>query len=74
MSAGNQSLMTFSPSDESRVGAAARNFNHMASIPMMTIDADAHASAVATSSWRRGDAVRAVGSATVMPIPPVKMA
>jgi hypothetical protein len=40
--------MIFKPSDESRVGAPARNFNHIAIIPMMSMNADAQAIAVAT--------------------------
>ncbi|CAB4620978.1 unannotated protein [freshwater metagenome] len=73
-SAGSQSLIVFNASDEARVGAPARNFIHMANMPMMTMKPDAHARVVATSNWRRGAATGAAGSATVMPIPPVTMA
>ena len=48
MEAGSQSLMTYKPSAESRVGAPARNFIHIATIPIMIMNADAQPSAVAT--------------------------
>jgi hypothetical protein len=63
--------MIFKPSAESRVGAPARNFNHNAIIPMMSMNADAEAIAVATRIWRRGACAGAAGNAMVMPMPPV---
>jgi hypothetical protein len=71
--AGIQSLMIFKPSDESRVGAPARNFNHNAIMPTMSMNADAEAIAVATRICRRGACAGAAGNAMVMPMPPVKL-
>jgi hypothetical protein len=65
--------MIFKPSDESRVGAPARNFNHIAIIPTMSMNAAEQAIAVATRICRRGAGAGAAGNAMVMPMPPVKL-
>lgn len=68
MSDGNQSLITFRPSDDMRVSAAALKRNHTPSMPAISMVIAALATAVATSACRFGAGATADGSVSVMPI------